>query len=257
MLGTLLGVASYGGGVLTVFKTDPKSGEIGEKVMEETFKLDKPGYVPDRQEASHPHQVVFDDTKMYVPDLGADLIRVFNTESYKKETAIEMKPGCGPRHLVVADNMKKATKKEEKSTLLCVCELSSTVAIIENNKVTGEVPIDTSMAKDALKGGAGGAEIVKNGQNVYVSQRNPDEKKEGNGFIAHFSFKKGELTPLKNYPLEGKMPRHFEIDNKKMYVMLQDQKSMQIFNVKKDGSLDASPKKVEVGKGGACISFAK
>ena len=65
-----------------------------------------PGPVPDRQSASHPHEAVVDPTGQYllVPDLGADLVRVFSYDSQSAQlkpagNPLQTKPGAGPRHL--------------------------------------------------------------------------------------------------------------------------------------------------------------
>nr|URT29639.1 AmpI [Beauveria felina] len=70
----------------------------------ETYTLDAPGPVPDRQEVPHLHQSILDPTKRFivVPDLGADLIRIYKIESGSTGvTAVEpipAVPGSGPRH---------------------------------------------------------------------------------------------------------------------------------------------------------------
>jgi len=66
--------------------------------------MSKPGAVPDRQDKSHPHQVIVDPTDSFivVPDLGADLLRVYSichdTSSLTEVTNVATPPGSGPRH---------------------------------------------------------------------------------------------------------------------------------------------------------------
>lgn len=68
------------------------------------FNLTAPGLDPSRQEAPHPHEVILDPTGSFivVPDLGADLIRVFSIDpetSLLTESAPFHAPaGSGPRH---------------------------------------------------------------------------------------------------------------------------------------------------------------
>lgn len=63
-----------------------------------------PGPVASRQDAPHPHGVVVDPTGRFVlvPDLGADLVRVFHinlsTGLLEQVEALAVKPGTGPRH---------------------------------------------------------------------------------------------------------------------------------------------------------------
>lgn len=67
------------------------------------FTLNQTGAVPDRQEAPHEHEAILDPTGQYVlvPDLGADMVRVFsyNTNLQLQEVAgLQTAPGDGPRH---------------------------------------------------------------------------------------------------------------------------------------------------------------
>jgi hypothetical protein len=60
--------------------------------------------VPSRQEAPHLHQAILDPTQQYllVPDLGADLVRVYSidqkTNILTAKTPLKAKAGSGPRH---------------------------------------------------------------------------------------------------------------------------------------------------------------
>ena len=66
--------------------------------------MPKPGPVPSRQDAPHPHGVFVDPTGKYLlaPDLGADLIRIFAIDSSTGNLtacpAIQTPAGDGPRH---------------------------------------------------------------------------------------------------------------------------------------------------------------
>ena len=75
-----------------------------EKNQEFFYTLSKPGTVPDRQDAPHEHEAILDPTGQYilVPDLGADLVRVFSWEQgslkLKPLDPLQAKAGSGPRH---------------------------------------------------------------------------------------------------------------------------------------------------------------
>ncbi len=71
-----------------------------------TFSLAEPGPDASRQEAPHPHQAILDPTGGFilVPDLGADLVRVFVVEQDEHLGLTEIEPlvatpGSGPRHI--------------------------------------------------------------------------------------------------------------------------------------------------------------
>ncbi|KAF2720361.1 putative isomerase YbhE [Polychaeton citri CBS 116435] len=70
------------------------------------YTLAKPGVVPSRQEAPHEHEAITDPTGQYVvvPDLGADLVRIYSwdeeTLDLKALSPLKATPGTGPRHAV-------------------------------------------------------------------------------------------------------------------------------------------------------------
>lgn len=84
-----------------------RTGEL-ELVQNETYALaHPPGPDPARQEAPHPHDAIVDPTGQYllVPDLGADLIRVFKLDHRARAARtltplppVVASPGSGPRH---------------------------------------------------------------------------------------------------------------------------------------------------------------
>ena len=68
------------------------------------YTLPKPGPNAARQDAPHEHEAILDPTGQYiiVPDLGADLVRVFSWDAetlvLKKLAPLVAAPGSGPRH---------------------------------------------------------------------------------------------------------------------------------------------------------------
>lgn len=80
--------------------TDPAAIAL---IKSEVFELEEPGTDPVRQEAPHPHQATIDPTGQYilVPDLGADLVRVYAVGDDLSLTPVEplaTPAGSGPRH---------------------------------------------------------------------------------------------------------------------------------------------------------------
>src|SRR4051812_20761511 len=75
-----------------------------ELLQELPFALTQPGVVPARQDAPHPHQVLVDPTDSFilVPDLGADLVRIFGIDAASSRltelTPFKAESGSGPRH---------------------------------------------------------------------------------------------------------------------------------------------------------------
>ena len=92
-----------------------------------TFALDEPGPNPGRQDAPHPHQAVLDPTGSFilVPDLGADLVRVFavgDDISVEVMEPLAVEPGSGPRHVVFVEG------KGEGTVMYLISELSNTIS---------------------------------------------------------------------------------------------------------------------------------
>ncbi|THC90995.1 hypothetical protein EYZ11_009544 [Aspergillus tanneri] len=98
-------VVHYSGSAVTTYSVDPTRGHF-EHCQTFTFTIPAPGTVPSRQEASHPHGVVVDPTGQFVlvPDLGADLVRIFQvnptTGGLEEQEPFAVAPGSGPRHAV-------------------------------------------------------------------------------------------------------------------------------------------------------------
>ncbi|KAK4454344.1 Lactonase, 7-bladed beta-propeller-domain-containing protein [Podospora aff. communis PSN243] len=98
-----LAIADYqGSGINTFNIADPTRLT---PIQSEVFRLARPGANPKRQEAPHPHQAILDPTGNFlvVPDLGADLIRIFalnqTTLAYRTiQAPLASAAGSGPRH---------------------------------------------------------------------------------------------------------------------------------------------------------------
>lgn len=96
------------------------------------FNLSHPGPNAARQDAPHEHEAILDPTGQYVlvPDLGADLVRVFCIDSdtglLTAETPLSVSPGSGPRHAAFW-NPAGVSCENCTSYLYVVTELANTV----------------------------------------------------------------------------------------------------------------------------------
>ncbi|TPX09408.1 uncharacterized protein E0L32_009452 [Thyridium curvatum] len=95
-----LAVAHYDTSTFSSFTVrDPSDIALTGNV---TYTLDKPGPDPNRQEVPHLHDAILDPTGRFiaVPDLGADLIRLFAIEgdAWKEIPPAQAVSGSGPRH---------------------------------------------------------------------------------------------------------------------------------------------------------------
>ena len=101
--GSQLLAAAHYGHALSTWKVDPRSANFTPFEIF-NFTLTKPGPDPDRQGASHPHQVLSDPSNKYlvIPDLGGDILHVFYVDpltlQLSKRPSISVPAGSGPRH---------------------------------------------------------------------------------------------------------------------------------------------------------------
>ena len=104
--GRTLVAANFGSGSLSVWALDPSGTPMGDG---ETIRLvGGSGAEPLTQAGPHPHQVVFHGGMLYVPDLGADLVRIFRIEAsaegasaFIEMSGVPVPAGTGPRHMVI------------------------------------------------------------------------------------------------------------------------------------------------------------
>lgn len=107
-------------------------------VQTEKYHMDRPGPVPDRQEAPHPHETFLDPTGKFivVPDLGADKVYVYavNSNSLKVKALppIVVKGGSGPRHVDFA-------ARDGKTFMYLVTELTSSIIGYEVTYPSGSI----------------------------------------------------------------------------------------------------------------------
>ncbi|KKK26043.1 hypothetical protein AOCH_006897, partial [Aspergillus ochraceoroseus] len=178
--GKYLAIAHYAGSALSTFSlpisSSSSSAAAADPLQVFPFQLSSsPGTVPDRQEAPHPHQTLLDPTGAYVlvPDLGADLVRVFAIDKQSGQLtscpSLPYTPGGGPRHGVFAAGGPVSRVKGHKpppaegQTILYVAgEL--------NKEVEAFVSL-TPYPDPGLPAGASLAEIRLVRDHVYVSVR--------------------------------------------------------------------------------------
>lgn len=100
-----IALAHYSGSALSTWELD--TNRTGDFAFEQDFlfNLTKPGPNAERQDAPHEHEAVLDPTGQFivVPDLGADLVRIFSidaeTDKLTAEKPLAVLPGSGPRHV--------------------------------------------------------------------------------------------------------------------------------------------------------------
>ena len=129
--GRHLVVADYIGGdfVVLPIEADGKLGPVSD-VLKDSGK----GPNAERQEAPHPHSVVFDRAGRFIAaaDLGTDTVQTLKLSDGKLErvSAVKVASGAGPRHLVFSLDGK---------ILYVIDELNATVTVLAYDPETGTI----------------------------------------------------------------------------------------------------------------------
>nr|POE90089.1 putative 6-phosphogluconolactonase [Quercus suber] len=169
-----IALAHYGGSAVSSWLL--KDGGDFDFNQNIPFTLAQPGPNPGRQEAPHEHEAITDPTGQYVlvPDLGADLVRVF---SYDASTSVlspldplQAAPGSGPRHAAFW-----TPTGSSKTFFYLVAELASTVTGYSVTYLPNggglqfdEVYNSTTFGSQPLPAGNAPAEIHVTPDNQYV-----------------------------------------------------------------------------------------
>ncbi|KAI8937105.1 hypothetical protein NX059_006319 [Plenodomus lindquistii] len=237
--------AHYQSSQISTFKL-PLTGGLPLQTVQ--FNMSSPGAVPSRQEAPHPHHVVVDPTGdfLIVPDLGADLLRIFkiNKSSGQLTTcpAAKTLPGTGPRHAAFWTPGKNRHRWAAKETALFVAdELKNTVSRWSvSYPYGGCLTLDLKESLTPYQGnatappGASLGEIRVRGNFLYTSNRN-DTKFSPNDSMTQYTIgSNGSLTWTDNTSSHGTIPRTFDINKAGNYVAIGDQASANVAIVERD-----------------------
>ena len=185
-------------------------------------------------------------------DLGTDKVMIFKLDPATAKItpndppSASVKPGSGPRHLVIAPDQKH---------VYVLSEMASTITTFSFNPDTGEMKElnVVSTLPDDFKGNSTTAEIMidSKGKYLYASNRGHDS-------IAVFSIdpKTALPTRIQVESTGGAIPRAFVLDPSGNYVIAGNQKTNNITVFKIDhatGKLTPAGDKVELG---APVTFA-
>jgi len=243
--GKTLLVANYAGGSFASFPigADGKVGEAASFIQEHGSSIDK-----SRQSEPHGHSVNLprNDKFMLGADLGTDHVMIFKLDSANaKLTANDppfasVKPGSGPRHLVIAPDQKH---------VYVLSEMASSVTTFEFNAETGamkDIDVESALPAD-FKGQSTAAEIQidKSGEHLYTSNRGDDS-------IAVFEIDKKTAKPklVQNMSTGGQQPRAFVLDPSGNFLIAGNQKTNTIVVFKVDhatGKLTPAGDKIDLG----------
>ncbi|EFQ98333.1 carboxy-cis,cis-muconate cyclase [Nannizzia gypsea CBS 118893] len=236
--------ANYGSSSASAYATN-STGQFTH-LGDFMFKMQGPGTVPDRQDAPHPHQALFDPTGKFVvmPDLGSDVIRVLKVESGPKFSVAppnKVKPGTGPRHGVLYPAADKS------KFYYVVGELSNTVTVMSVEYMVDTLKLTEiqtlSTLPDGQKGAAGELIISPSGKHLYASNR-LDKIFPNSSSIASYSIDQmtGKLKLLEIFNGGVENIRHMSIHPSGKWFVAEGQNSNNI----KVFSLDPESGKVNI-----------
>ncbi|KAK6335072.1 hypothetical protein TWF718_010514 [Orbilia javanica] len=249
-------VAAYSGHSIQTFDTT-EAGTISQARDTFTYFLQEPGPNKERQESSHPHQVVVDPTGHYVvaPDLGADLLRLYciNGTRLSELQTIPVAAGSGPRHVAFNVIDKPDEIFERNRTIIYVVnELKNTLTVFKTRQYDNGTfafhqvqdvptlpPTSTEHLASVPSPTAGEIVISKDKRFLYVSNRNDysfkDKKFGSSDSIALYKIDPltGFVTFVKLLQAGGITPRHFSFDEsgKFVAVALQETDTIVIYKV--------------------------
>ncbi|MBE7171696.1 MAG: lactonase family protein [Williamsia sp.] len=197
-----------------------------------------------RQEKSHIHSTIFSPRfdYLYLPDLGADKIRVFKFNPANPEPLAEIdsltvhtEPGSGPRHMVFHPNERFA---------YCVEEMGGMVSAYAYNsgKLT-RIQRIPSYSQQAAEHSSADIHISPDGKFLYASNRIENT-------LSIFSIHAdGTLKLVGHQSTFGEIPRNFAIDPSGYFVLVANQTSNNLVVFKRDplsGLLKRAGKEIKV-----------
>ncbi|KAH0361196.1 3-carboxy-cis,cis-mucoante lactonizing enzyme, partial [Aureobasidium melanogenum] len=274
-----IALAHYSGSALSTWELD--ANRTGDFAFEQDFlfNLTKPGPNAERQDAPHEHEAVLDPTGQFivVPDLGADLVRIFSidpeTDKLTAEKPLSVLPGSGPRHVAFYQPY-GVSGAESTSFMFLVSELANTVTSFAVTYPSAggmgfkQVYNTTSYGDLVVPDGNAAAEIaispdnrfliVSNRNNTSFSIPNPSPHNTTSipsDSLSTFALQKdGSLKHIQLWPAGGMFPRHFSLNKwgDLLAVGLQYDKSVVVFE--RDVALGTVGKPVARWVGGGNVT---
>lgn len=220
--GKYLAVANYVGATFEVLPIS-ENGQLGDAVS----MLKQEGSGPNsRQDAPHPHAVVFDPSGKYIAtaDLGTDWVKVFSYSDGELQeiSAVQMAPGSGPRHVAF---------HPEGDTLYIINELTADIAVhgfdAETGKLGQQIQLVPTVPKD-FPDHKSTAEIMvhPSGKFLYASNRKMEDHDLADSIVT-YGIDADRRLRLVDFTTDESIqfPRAFNIDPTGTWLYAMGQKS--------------------------------
>ncbi|KAK4057966.1 hypothetical protein OIO90_001185 [Microbotryomycetes sp. JL221] len=242
--------ANYGSGSIDSVRLEEDGTFRSSDRQDQHFDFVGAGPNTQRQEKPHPHQATLEPSGkwLFVPDLGADAIRVFNIfeDEIQQADQVHILPGSGPRHVIFStpDQRRVSTtsttngtsssssSSSSKRPTLCylVNELTNTVTCFEvvpppskhdhlKLRSVGKPDISFLPSSHPALGQQGwtGAELslTPDRQFLIISNRSPDEPTSDTDHLTIFKLQSNGHIVTTEAPMckavNGRGLRHFSL----------------------------------------------
>ncbi len=248
----LLFVGNYTAGNVAVLTANNK-GRLHAAVQ--TIQFTDSSINKTRQEKAHIHSTVLspENDFLFLPDLGADKIRVFGIDVKMKQPlttadhdAVKTVSGSGPRHFTFHPNAKFA---------YCIEELGGTIAAYVYHKgKLDSIQRILSYSKTLVAYTSADIHISPDGLFLYASNRGTEENT-----ISIFAVdqQNGKLTLVGHQDTYGDHPRNFSIDPTGNYLLVANQFTGNVVVFKRDvvtGRLTKTATEIKV-PGVSCLQM--
>ena len=253
-----IALAHYAGSSLTTYSLAPGGRFEGEEVF--TFSLTEPGTNPDRQDSPHPHEALLDPTGQYilVPDLGADLVRVYSinpeTQALTEKESLSAPAGSGPRHATFY-NPYGVSDESSTTYLYLATELASTIISYSVSYLPNQGGLKFTQVQEVSALGQlshsrinapAGITLSPDNRFLLLSNRNssiftlpnPDSSNSTavpSDSITTFSLSdSGKLGFVQAWPTYGLFPRHFSLNSAGSLLAVGNQNSGNVVVLRRD-----------------------
>jgi 6-phosphogluconolactonase len=187
----------------------------------------------ERQQSAHPHMILIDGNRIFVPDLGMDEVvcytvtRVEGKLKLTEKIRIPVPKGSGPRHAVM---------HPRGTHLFVLNELTATISVIHcvENGFTLQRTLSILPTGLPHASGAAAIRIAPDGRYIYASDRGY------NGIaVIRFDVTTGSMEQLAFYSTGGKNPRDIQLSKTGDWLLTanMDTDSISMFAVDKRSGL--------------------
>jgi 6-phosphogluconolactonase (cycloisomerase 2 family) len=256
---------------LTTFKLPLSNGQALQTIKFTMNGQHGPNY--NRQDAPHPHETFVDPTGGFLlaPDLGADLIRIYQINKSSGQLTEcpsgKAAPGSGPRHGTfwtpsnTSFRVRRGASAATDGTMLFIAnELGNSVSGWSATYASGgcltlalKQTLTPYSGNSSAPYGTKVGEVHVKGNSLYSTNRN-DKKFSPNDSITLYTISStGSLTFTENTSTFGTYPRTFDINQAGDYVAIGDQTTANVAIVKRDtttGRLTGQAATLRIGSAG-------